>query len=77
MSHPTWHTSSYSGAAHQECVEVRETPQHVDLRDAQHRHLGQVRVQRQEWVAFLGRCVPGSCSPERRVPSGQWDRGEI
>ncbi|MDS1271800.1 DUF397 domain-containing protein [Lipingzhangella sp. LS1_29] len=48
-----WHKSSYSAAAHQDCVEVRENPHTVDLRDTQHRHLGKLTVPRTEWTAFL------------------------
>lgn len=48
-----WHKSSYSANPRQECVEVRETPRQVFLRDTQHRDLGHLTLPAREWAGFL------------------------
>ncbi|WP_017579183.1 DUF397 domain-containing protein [Nocardiopsis valliformis] len=47
-----WHKSSYSGATNN-CVEARETPAAVDLRDTQNRNLGHLTFPGAEWTALL------------------------
>ena len=52
-SKPTWHKSTYcDGGAN--CVEVRESVNGADVRDAQNRDLGHLRVPASERVTFLG-----------------------
>lgn len=47
-----WHKSSYSGGTNN-CVEARETPSAVDLRDTQNRNAGHLGFARAEWAAAL------------------------
>ncbi|GAA4894768.1 DUF397 domain-containing protein [Streptomonospora salina] len=47
-----WHTSSYSPNG-SNCVEVRETPETVDVRDTQNRAVGHLTFDAAEWTAFL------------------------
>ncbi|MUL43930.1 DUF397 domain-containing protein [Streptomonospora sp. PA3] len=48
-----WHKSSYSGAVHQDCVEVAESPHQVKIRDTKHRDAGHLSLPAAEWSAFL------------------------
>lgn len=52
MSTIHWHKSSYSGGAHQDCVEVAES-ELVLVRDTQNRELGHLSFASQEWTHFL------------------------
>ncbi|MEU3230994.1 DUF397 domain-containing protein [Nocardiopsis alba] len=47
-----WHKSSYSGGTNN-CVEVRETPTVVHMRDTQNRDLGHLSFPTEEWTALL------------------------
>ncbi|CAL9384252.1 DUF397 domain-containing protein [Nocardiopsis dassonvillei] len=47
-----WHKSSYS-PNHSNCVEAREHPGGADVRDTQHRELGQLEFAASEWTALL------------------------
>lgn len=47
-----WHKSTYSNTGAQ-CVEVRENPAAVDVRDTQNRHRGHLAFPSAEWHAFL------------------------
>lgn len=49
-----WRKSSYSGAPHQDCLEVSESSATVRLRDTQNRDLGHLEVPTCEWAALLG-----------------------
>lgn len=51
-----WSKSSYSGAT-TECVEVRETPRAVDVRDTKNRERGHLSFPTAEWVAFVRQVV--------------------
>ena len=48
-----WHKSTYSGG-NNNCVEARERPGSVDLRDTQNRDLGHLTVPAAEWAALVG-----------------------
>ncbi|WP_435113741.1 DUF397 domain-containing protein [Nocardiopsis synnemataformans] len=48
-----WHKSSYSGHSG-ECVEVKEGPEMVLVRDTQNRELGPVGFTAHAWSALLG-----------------------
>ncbi|MDS1272691.1 DUF397 domain-containing protein [Lipingzhangella sp. LS1_29] len=48
-----WTKSSYSYGNGGNCVEVYRTERDTHVRDTQHRQLGQLRVPRAEWAAFL------------------------
>ncbi|WP_344973885.1 DUF397 domain-containing protein [Salinactinospora qingdaonensis] len=52
MIDQSWKKSSFSGA-NPNCVECRTDSEAVDIRDTQHRHLGQISISSQEWRAFL------------------------
>ncbi|MFE6451625.1 DUF397 domain-containing protein [Nocardiopsis dassonvillei] len=45
--------SSYSGHSG-ECVEVKESPEMVFVRDTQNRELGHLAVSAREWAALMG-----------------------
>ncbi|MEV6823278.1 DUF397 domain-containing protein [Nocardiopsis dassonvillei] len=47
-----WHKSSYSGHSG-ECVEVKESPETVLVRDTQNRKLGHLSAPAPEWTALL------------------------
>jgi hypothetical protein len=47
-----WRKSSYSNTGGQ-CVEVRETPQGVDVRDTVNRAAGHLAFPASEWAALL------------------------
>lgn len=47
-----WHKSSYSPNG-SDCVEVRESPDAVDVRDTRHRDAGHLSFPGVEWSAFL------------------------
>ncbi|ASU60304.1 DUF397 domain-containing protein [Nocardiopsis dassonvillei] len=47
-----WHKSSYS-PNHSNCVEAREHPGGVDVRDTQNREHGYITVPTVQWVALL------------------------
>jgi len=47
-----WHKSSYSNTGGQ-CVEVRENPAAVDVRDTQNRDKGHLSFPAEEWAALL------------------------
>ncbi|WP_306369004.1 DUF397 domain-containing protein [Nocardiopsis sp. CC223A] len=47
-----WHKSSYSGAS-ANCVEVRESPERVDVRDTQYQDAGCLTFSSSEWIATL------------------------
>ncbi|WP_082127219.1 DUF397 domain-containing protein [Allosalinactinospora lopnorensis] len=47
-----WHKSSYSGATN-ECVEVREHAESVDMRDTRNRRLGSLSFTAAAWSSFL------------------------
>ncbi|MBV2364699.1 DUF397 domain-containing protein [Streptomonospora nanhaiensis] len=51
--HREWHKSSYSNGNGASCVEVRETPRAVSVRDTQNRNLGHLAFSPDEWSAFL------------------------
>ncbi|MFW5421047.1 DUF397 domain-containing protein [Nocardiopsis sp. CNT-189] len=48
----SWHKSTYS-AGQQNCVEVRETPDVVHVRDTQHREAGHLTFPGPEWAALI------------------------
>ena len=48
-----WHKSTYSGA-NNNCVEARETPTSVDIRDTQNRDHGHLTFPTTEWTALVG-----------------------
>ena len=52
MRSHTWHTSSYSGATTQNCVEVAEGATTL-VRDTQHREAGHLEFPGAEWSALL------------------------
>ncbi|GAA1112867.1 DUF397 domain-containing protein [Nocardiopsis composta] len=52
MSDFGWHKSSYSGGAHQDCVEVSEGAI-TAVRDTRNRHLGHLEFPATEWAAFI------------------------
>ncbi|QKW31948.1 DUF397 domain-containing protein [Nocardiopsis flavescens] len=47
-----WHKSSYSGSS-ANCVEIRETSEHIDVRDTQNRDAGHLTFDPSEWLAAL------------------------
>ncbi|MGQ4268551.1 DUF397 domain-containing protein [Nocardiopsis changdeensis] len=51
-SSPEWHKSSYSGAS-ANCVEIRESSEHIDVRDTRNREAGYLTFPSSEWVAAL------------------------
>ncbi|WP_433699790.1 DUF397 domain-containing protein [Nocardiopsis sp. CA-288880] len=53
MSDVQWHKSSYSGASHQDCVEVAEGPAATLVRDTQNRDLGHLSFGSPVWSGFL------------------------
>lgn len=54
-----WSKSSYSGAA-TDCVEVRETPRAVDVRDTKNRGRGHLSFPAAEWAAFVRQAAAGA-----------------
>lgn len=52
MTGESWHTSSYSGNAGGECVEVWEGPK-TRVRDTKNRDDGEIKVPATEWVALV------------------------
>lgn len=48
-----WFKSSYSGAADDNCVEVRFTDTTTDIRDSKNAHGDTLRVTTAAWTAFL------------------------
>ncbi|MEU0488522.1 DUF397 domain-containing protein [Nocardiopsis sp. NPDC006139] len=51
-SSPEWHKSSYSGSS-ANCVEVRESSEHIDVRDTQNRDTGHLSFGLSEWTAAV------------------------
>jgi hypothetical protein len=49
-----WRKSSFSASPRQDCVEVRDTPHQVHIRDTQNRALGHLTLPSREWAALLG-----------------------
>ncbi|MDA2804858.1 DUF397 domain-containing protein [Nocardiopsis suaedae] len=47
-----WHKSTYSNTGGQ-CVEVRERPTGVDMRDTQNRDAGHLALSVAEWAALI------------------------
>lgn len=52
MANESWHTSSHSGNAGGECVEVWEGTK-TRVRDTKHRHEGEIEVPATEWIALV------------------------
>jgi hypothetical protein len=53
-----WHTSSYSPNG-SDCVEVRESPGVVDVRDTRNRESGHLSFPMLEWSAFVAEVRTG------------------
>lgn len=53
MSDVQWHKSSYSGASHQDCVEVAEGPEQTLVRDTRNRDHGHLAFGGTAWAGFL------------------------
>lgn len=54
-----WSKSSHSGAA-TDCVEVREAPRTVDVRDTKNRERGHLSFPAAEWAAFVRQAAAGA-----------------
>lgn len=54
-----WRKSTYSGAPHQDCLEVSDSPHAVHIRDTQHREHGHLSFPVAEWRAFLAEVTAG------------------
>jgi hypothetical protein len=54
-----WRKSSYSGAAHQDCLEVSESRDAVRIRDTQHRSHGHLSFPWPEWHALISEVKAG------------------
>lgn len=58
-----WRTSSYSGNADGNCVEVAYSPNTTHVRDTKARHAGTQRYRASAWAAFVNRLR--TTTPER------------
>ncbi len=54
-----WRKSSYSGAVHQDCVEVADSSDLVRIRDTRNREAGFLSVSVAEWSVFLAEVKDG------------------
>lgn len=50
---PIWRKSSYSQPEGPNCVEVKLTKIHVEIRDSHGKTRNSIRLNKREWIAFI------------------------